>query len=446
MSKIRPQAGLLAVLFLLCLVLSAPTLHLPGSHWVPGLDRFRMKLGLDLSGGIDLLYRIKPTGKTSDSSDLAQRASRVLAERIDGLGLANVAIQLQGATSDQIRVLVPAEGGTPAATLKDVLESTNLLTFSEVLDVARSAAELDTSRPDTLAAPAVDQQGAKPAWYLLKRQPILTGDAVEEARVEAGTLGEPEIHFRLSSVGAQAFGTATRTLKGHQVAIVLAGKVYMAPTIEGPIEQDGRIIGRFDLQEARRVVGALKGGALPCELELLTQNTIGPTLGLDTVQKGLTASLWGATAVTLFMVGFYRWSGVLAILALVLNLLLQIILLTFFGATLTLPGIAGFALTVGMAVDSNIIIFERIKEELALGKAARNALAAGYEKAFTTLIDSHFTAILTGLILARFGTGPIRGFAITLIIGLVVNLFTSIWATRVLQEGLTSDRPASISI
>ncbi len=444
MSKYRPQAGLLTALFFSCVLLAAPTLHLPGYHWIPGLDRFRMKLGLDLSGGIDLLYRIKPTENSTDSSDLAQKASRVLAERIDGLGLANVSIQLQGTPSDQIRIQVPTEGGASAATLKDVLESTNLLTFSEVVDAARSPAELDTSRPDTVVAAAVDQQEGKAIWYLLKRSPVLTGDAVEEARVEAGTLGEPEIHFRLSNAGAKEFGTATRSLKGHQVAIVLAGKVYMAPLIEGPIERDARIIGRFDLQEARRVVGALKGGALPCDLELLSQNTIGPTLGLDTVEKGLTASIWGASAVTLFMVGFYRWSGAMAILALVLNLLLQVIVLTFFGATLTLPGIAGFALTVGMAVDSNIIIFERIKEELALGKATRTALAAGYEKAFTTLVDSHFTAILTGLILARFGTGPIRGFAITLIIGLMVNLFTSIWATRVLQESITLHRPLSI--
>ena len=443
--------GFIAALFLISLIICAPTLRMEKVFsWLPFLSSDyatkRLELGLDLQGGIDLTYKVSlpkslKTTKEIDISDVASTAKEVLTDRLDMFGVSNQTIQLQGDHHDQIRIQVPTSDERKMRQIKDVVSITNLLQFHEVLGMGSSVGDLDTSGDDGQVLREVDQKDPKTGkivegrkYYLVKKEPEITGEALADADVMYGGLGEPEIHFTWSSEGASKFYEITTKLLHKQLAIVLGGRVYMAPEIQSPIRDRGQITGKFDLEEARRIVRILRAGSLPAELTPLAENTIGPTLGRDSIEQGLRASLWGSVLVIIFMCIFYKLSGVFAVIALLLNLLLQLVVLIFLEATLTLPGIAGFALTVGMAVDSNVLIFERIKEELRSGKTTRASIDAGYDKAWWTIIDSHVTTILTGCVLYYFGTGPIRGFAVTLVIGLVVNLFTAIWMTRVLQD------------
>lgn len=416
----------LALLSLFALFLAAPTLRLGHLH------RLRMELGLDLAGGVDLLYRVKaPGGRAADIPELTARARDVVADRVDALGVAGSAVHTAGDAGDQIRVLVPTGDPAIQRQVKESIALTSLLEFHEVIDVADSVAGLDTGAAGTVAVP-----GAKRGSYLLRKTPELTGEDLAEARVEAGDFGEPEIHFELNDAGARRSAEATARLKGRQLAIVMGGRVQMAATIESRIERHGRIAGGMDHAAATRTVRMLRAGSLPAELEALSETVIGPTLGADTVRAGLEACAAGALLVVLFMLFWYRAAGVVASAALALNLLLQLAVLAACGATLTLPGIAGLALTAGIAVDSNVLVFERIADERRAGKSARAALAAGYERALPAILDSHATSFITAAILYAFGSGPVRGFAITLGIGLAANLFTATWASRTMQEAI----------
>jgi preprotein translocase subunit SecD len=441
----------IAALFLFSFIVCAPTLHIEKAFsWLPFLGpeypKNRLELGLDLQGGIDLTYQVSKakslqTTKEVDPADLAATAKEVLTDRLDMFGVANQTIQVQGEKRDQIRIQVPTTDERKMAQIKDVVSIANLLQFHEVLGMGMSIADLDAGGGDSIVLKEVDQKDPKTGklvpgkrYYLLKKDPEITGDQLSEADVMTGQLGEPEIHFVWNSEGATKFYDITTRLLHKQLAIVLGGRVYMAPEIQSPIRDRGQITGRFDIEEARRVVRILRAGSLPAELKPLAENSIGPTLGKDSIDQGLKASFWGAVLVVIFMCFFYKLSGAMACVSMALNLLLQLVMLIFLDATLTLPGIAGFALTVGMAVDSNVLIFERIKEELRNGKTVRASIDAGYYKAWWTIIDSHVTSICTGFVLYYFGTGPIRGFAVTLVIGLFVNLFTAIFVTRVFQE------------
>jgi protein-export membrane protein SecD len=388
-----------------------------------------MELGLDLAGGVDLLYRVKPAGTGGAIDELTQRARDVVADRVDALGVAGSAVHVQGDHRDQIRVLVPTADPHTQKNVKESVGLTSLLAFHEVVDSGRSVADLDTGAADTIAL-----SGARGEHYLLKKTPELTGEDLAEARVGHGDLGEPEIEFTFTDDGARKSGEITSRLKGRQLAIVVGGRVQMAPVIETRIEQHGRIRGGMDVGAATRAVRMLRAGSLPAELEMISETVIGPTLGADTVHRGLVACGAGAGLVVLFMVWLYRLAGVVATAALALNLVLQLAVLAAFGATLTLPGIAGLALTAGIAVDSNVLVFERIRDERRAGKSIKAALAAGYEKALPAILDSHATSFLTAAILYGFGSGPVKGFAVTLGIGLLANLFTATWASRTVQE------------
>ena len=430
-SRARPIG--LALISSFALILAAPTLRL--ERFLPGgqpLHRWRMELGLDLAGGVDLLYRVKAPGGRTDAAvpELTARARDVVADRVDALGVAGSAVYTAGDLRDQIRVMVPTGDAAIQKQVKESIALTSLLEFHEVLDVASSVAGLDTGAAGTLALP-----GARRDHYLLKKAPELTGEDLAEAQVATGDLGEPEIRFELNDAGAKRSAEVTARLKGRQLAIVMGGRVQMAATIESRIERHGRIVGGgMDFAAATRTVRMLRAGSLPAELEALSETVVGPTLGADTVRAGLHACAAGAALVVGFMLLMYRTAGVVATLALLLNLLLQLAVLAAFGATLTLPGIAGLALTAGIAVDSNVLVFERIRDERRAGKSVRSALAAGYEKALPAILDSHATSFITAAILYGFGSGPVRGFAITLGIGLAANLFTATWASRTLQE------------
>jgi preprotein translocase subunit SecD len=277
----------------------------------------------------------------------------------------------------------------------------------------------------------------------------MTGDVITDARVSPGSITEGmAVDFTLDARGAKQFGDITRASVGRNLAIVLDGTVSSAPVIREPITGGrGQITGRFDFAEAQDLANVLRNGALPAPLKLLEERTVGPTLGQDSIRRGL-ISIAIATVVTiLFMLGYYRGGGAIADLALVFNVLFLVGAFAAFGFTISLPGLAGIALTIGMAVDANVLILERIREELKLGKTIRAAIDAGYERAWAAILDSNVTTFLSGLILFQFGSGPIRGFAVTLCLGILTSLFTAVFGTRTVYDLMTTGRRlTSISV
>jgi preprotein translocase subunit SecD len=242
------------------------------------------------------------------------------------------------------------------------------------------------------------------------------------------------VDFTLSNEAARRFGPFTEQNIGHQMAIVLERRVYSAPVINGRIDDSGMIEGDFGEQQAHDLALVLRAGALPASIKYLEERTVGPSLGADSIRHGVQASILSLLVVMVFMVFYYRLAGVNAVLALVLNLVILLAALAYPGATLTLPGIAGVILTIGMGVDSNVLVFERIREELRNGKAPSSAVEAGFGRAFLTIIDTHVTTVVSAFFLFLFGTGPIKGFAVTLTIGLISNLFTSIYVSRTIFD------------
>jgi preprotein translocase subunit SecD len=257
----------------------------------------------------------------------------------------------------------------------------------------------------------------------------------------------PAVGFTLNSSGAAAFARVTGENIGRFLAIVLDKTVQSAPRIEGRIASDGQIAGGFTQQEAQDLALILRSGALPATLTYLQEQTIGPTLGADSIRSGVLASVTGLLLISVFMLIYYKLSGVNAIIALVFNLVILLGLMAYVGAVMTLPGIAGFVLTMGMGVDSNVLIFERIKEELEAQRGVRASINAGFSRVFLTLVDTHTAALISAAFLFQFGTGPIRGFAVALFFGLLSNLFTSIFVSKTLFEAeLSNKKVASISI
>jgi len=245
--------------------------------------------------------------------------------------------------------------------------------------------------------------------------------------------------MEFDKVGANIFGQVTGTNVGRRLAIILDNNIYSAPRINEKIPSGkAQITGRFSMEEARDLAIVLRAGALPAPVQIIANVTVGPSLGQDSIRKGLRATLMGALLVILFMIYYYRLSGVVADFALLLNMVMLIGALSWFRATLTLPGIAGIALTIGMAVDSNVLMFERIREELRLGKTARSAIDNGYAKAFLTILDSHVTTLITAVVLFQFGTGPIKGFAVSLSLGILINLFTALIGTKTIFDWMTT--------
>jgi preprotein translocase subunit SecD len=271
----------------------------------------------------------------------------------------------------------------------------------------------------------------------------VTGRDLRTARPTTDEYNAPAVSFTLNTEGVAKFGPATRANVGRYLAIVLDSQVVSAPRIESAIERpDARITGRFTAQEASDLALVLRSGALPASLTQLEERQVGPTLGADSIRAGVMASLIGLGLVTAFMLIYYRLSGVNAFVSIVLNLVILLGFMSYLGAVMTLPGIAGFILTIGMGVDSNVLIFERIREELAAKKGARQAIAAGFDRVFITIVDTHVSSLIAAAILFQFGTGPIRGFATTLFFGLLSNVFTAVFVSRTLFEFILSRKPA----
>jgi preprotein translocase subunit SecD len=276
----------------------------------------------------------------------------------------------------------------------------------------------------------------------VRKASIITGRDLRSARQGPDEFNQPSVHFELKNDAAARFGKATGENINRRLAIVLDKTVVSAPNIESRITDQGRITGSFTMQEAEDLALKLRSGALPAPLTYMEEETIGPTLGRDSVRSGVIASAVSLALVTIFMLAFYRLSGVNAIVALACNLIILLGAMAYIGAAMTLPGIAGFVLTMGMGVDSNVLIFERIKEEMEAGRGVRASINAGFGRVFLTLVDTHLAALIGAAFLFQFGTGPIQGFATTLFFGLVSNLFTSTFVSKTLFEMVLSKRHA----
>jgi preprotein translocase subunit SecD len=271
-------------------------------------------------------------------------------------------------------------------------------------------------------------------FYLVRRVAAVTGRDLRSARPSLDQYNRPAVSFTLTGEGARRFGDVTSTNIGRPLAIILDNRVQSAPTIEGRITNEGQITGTFTQEEVQNLSLILRSGALPAELVYIEERLIGPSLGADSIRSGVTASVAGLLLIVSFMLVYYKLSGVNAIVALAFNLIILLGLMAYVGAVMTLPGIAGFILTIGLGVDSNVLIFERIKEELEAQRGVRAAINAGFSRVWWTLLDTHIAALLAAGFLFQFGTGPIRGFAVTLSIGLISNLFTSTFVSKTLFE------------
>jgi preprotein translocase subunit SecD len=285
------------------------------------------------------------------------------------------------------------------------------------------------------AGSASAAQGGE-VWYLLDRDSIITGRDLRSATAVQSTdnPGYYEVAFTLSTDAARRFGPFTKANIGRPMAIVLDHRVQSAPVIDNEIDDSGRIMGQFSQQSASDLALVLNAGSLPASIVYLEERTVGPSLGADSIRHGVQASIVSLLVVLIFMVMYYRLSGVNAVVALLFNLVILLALLAYLGAVLTLPGIAGVILTIGMGVDSNVLIFERIREELRASKAPASAVDIGFKRAFLTIIDTHVTTMVSAAFLGVFGSGPVRGFAVTLLIGLLANLFTSVYVSRVIFD------------
>jgi preprotein translocase subunit SecD len=367
------------------------------------------------------------------------QALEIIRNRIDQFGVSEPEINLQG--TDQILVQLPGIKDPQRAI--NLIGQTALLEFKLLDEEGNVEEALKGQIPEgdiLLYQRSVDPQtgAVRKIPYLLREKTLMTGEFIKDARVALDQFHEPYVAMEFTDVGAKLFEQITATNVKKRLAIILDNNVYSAPVIQERIAGGrAQITGRFTTDEAKDLAVVLRSGALPAPVKILEQRTVGPSLGQDSIHKGIVSTLISAVVVVLFMVVYYKVSGVIADIALVLNIIMTMAVLALFRATLTLPGIAGLVLSVGMAVDANILIHERIKEELKFGKTIRAAIDQGYHRAFSAIIDSNLTTLISGIILYQFGTGPVKGFAVTLSIGILANIFTAVYITRVIFDYMT---------
>ncbi len=401
-----------------------------GIEVVPQGNRIRLQLS-------DEVITERRTAAVAQSIEIVRR-------RIDETGTKEPTIQRQG----EDRILLQLPGVEDPERVKRLLGRTAKMTFHLMCE---------SSAPSPNAVPpgcmrAADADATNPnaqGSYLLRRRVAVSGDRLVDSQASFDQrTNEPVVTFRFDTLGAKRFGDVTRDNVGRPFAIVLDGKVISAPVIREPIlGGSGQISGNFSVDDANDLALLLRAGALPAPLTILEERTVGPGLGADSIAAGKIASIVGLVAVIVFMVITYGLFGIMADVALAVNIVLILALLSLFQATLTLPGIAGIVLTIGMAVDANVLIFERIREEIRAGRTPISAIDSGYSRAITTIIDANLTTLIASLILFYFGSGPVRGFAVTLSIGIVTSMFTAIMLTRLMVvTWLRRRRPAELPI
>ena len=397
----------------------------------------RIRLGIDLKGGTSFLLVMNTNQlAASDVSTAISHAVEVLRKRIDKFGVAEPVIQPAG--SDRIVVQLPGLSEADKTNALNTLKKPAYLEFKMVHEKSDELVKDNIVEPgfEIVRRRTVQADGREftEAVEVRKRAEMVGG--IKSATVVRGNLGEPEISFTLDSAGTAKFGDITRANVGKRLAIILDGQLYSAPVINSPIETgNGVITGRFDQKEAFELANVLEN-PLKAPLTLVESREVDPTLGRDSIRSGLKAALIGTFAVVVFMLVYYMFAGLVANIALMLNIIILLGVMCSIGTTLTLPGIAGIVLTIGMAVDANVLIFERIREELAAGKSMRGALTAGYDKAFGTIFDSNLTTLISSVILIFMGTGPVKGFGVTLTIGVAVSMFSALVVTRLIFDWL----------
>jgi protein-export membrane protein SecD len=421
-----------------------------------------LNLGLDLQGGIHLVLELQ-TDKLADDKketvhEAVERAIEVIRNRIDQYGLAEPLIVAQG----EKWIVVQMPGVKDREQAKDLIGRTALLEFRivETSEIAGSlqlkARELGLG-PDSLRPGRMPEElkamipagtellaSREGAFYLVKDKAEMTGSSLVNARVEMGGQysGFPVVALEFNPEGAKRFADVTEANVQRQLAIVLDGVVQSAPVIRTRIPDGHAIIeGNFTPDDSKLLKSVLQAGALPAPLEVVEERTVGPSLGEDSVRSGMLACAVGMGLVFLFMAVYYKWSGMLANTALILNVVLLLAAMAAFHATLTMPGIAGIILTIGMAVDANVLILERIREEVALGKTPRLAIDQGYQKAFSAIFDGNLTTLVAAVFLFQFGTGPVKGFGVSLMLGLMVSMFTAIVATHAVYDVILLHKP-----
>jgi preprotein translocase subunit SecD len=355
--------------------------------------------------------------------------------RVDQFGVAEPLIQKQGID----RIVVELPGVDDPDRVKNLIKVAAVLKWKMVVagpaaDEASLLQAFGGTVPEDAEIVHGDASRGHPGLYLINKVATLTGSDLRSVRLSQDEWNSPAVAFQLNTDGARRFEKTTGENIGKQLAIILDDKLQSAPTINTRIGDSGIIQGRFTSQEAEDLVVILKAGALPAGIKYLEDRTIGPSLGSDSVKQGLIAGLAAVLAVMAFMIVYYKLAGINAIVALILNVVILFGTLAYFKANLTLPGIAGIILSIGMAVDANVLIFERIKEERALGKSVGSAISVGFSKAFTAIFDSNLTTIISAVFLFQFGTGPIRGYAVTLTISLLANLFTAVFVSRLMFD------------
>lgn len=388
-DKILKLAGIILAVAIITVLAIRPVF--PGVSWIPFTNL--IKQGLDLKGGVYVVLEAVDTPEAPVTGDRVKQAMAVIENRVNAFGVAEPIVQQQG----DRRIIVELAGiSDPDEAVRNLIKTAYL--------------EFKTEDGKT----------------------VLTGRQLKDARESTGPGGKPEVGIEFEPDGAQIFAEVTAANVNKQIAIYLDGQLISAPNVNEPIPNGkASISGGFaSLDEAHTLAVQLRSGSLPVKIDVMEKRTVGPTLGADSLEKSINGGLIGLVAIALFMIGYYRVPGLVAILALMIYTIVVLLIFAALHVTMTLPGVAGFLLSMGMAVDTNIIIFERLKEELWAGKTLRSAIDAGFKRAFVAVLDSHVTTLIAGMILYYFGTGPIKGFGITLSIGVVASLFTAVAMTQ----------------
>jgi preprotein translocase subunit SecD len=410
------------------------------------------------ASGNTITWDMSDRAKSDLGTRATQDALKIIDSRINALGVAEPTLQEHGSSSSH-QILLQMPGITDPERVKDILKSESRLELMKVVSPNNPAPMTtypteeaakqslggtvppnrrvlpydDRNEPANASTTPEHKPGDPSSWVVVETPAVVDGSELRSAEAATAAPGSDEgyhINFTLKPTGAQKFGAWTGSNVGAYMAVVLNDRVQSAPFIKSQINDSGQISGNFTKDSSNGLALTLRSGALPAKIIYLEERTVGPSLGADSIRAGVTASAVGLALVVLTMVVYYRWSGINAVVALLLNTLLTLAALIIFKATLTLPGIAGIILGIGMAVDSNVLIFERIREELLSGKTVPSAIDLGFARAFVTIIDTHVTTIISSLFLFVFGTGPIRGFAVTLVLGLLANLFTAVYVSR----------------
>jgi preprotein translocase subunit SecD len=385
-------------------------------------------------GATSFTYQMKSQEVQKLSEQAVAQALETIRNRVDQLGVSETSIIPEG----KERIILQIPGLTDPERAKKIIGKTAALEF-KLVDEEHSVDKAVSGDVPEGSYLAFMKDGKQP--ILLKQQAVLNGSMLDDARVSITSQNAPYVSISFNAEGGRIFERVTGENVGKRLAILLDGRVYSAPVIRDAIAGGKAMIeGRFTDQEAKDLAIVLRAGALPAPVEILEERVVGPSMGEDSIRMGIIACLVGGVLVIVFMAVYYKFSGMLANLAVVANIVLLAGIMAAFHATLTLPGIAGIVLTIGMAVDANVLVFERIREEIRLGRTPKMAIEAGYNNAMSSVVDSNLTTLIAGLILFQFGTGPIKGFAVTLCVGILTSMFTALTVCRWIQDWLVNNR------